>query len=56
MSAEGLNDAEDFLRVKAALEVLGVTEQERDDYFSLISAILHLGNIKFNAESENVCR
>jgi myosin-5 len=54
MPVEGVNDAEDFAKVKSALEVLGVTEEERDEYFSLISAILHLGNIKFAPDTENV--
>jgi len=44
----GMNDAEDFKTLKQAMQTLGINEEERDNIFRTLSAILCLGNIQFN--------
>uniref|UniRef100_A0A6P7GQK3 Unconventional myosin IC n=1 Tax=Diabrotica virgifera virgifera TaxID=50390 RepID=A0A6P7GQK3_DIAVI len=45
-----INDQKDFSEVKRALTTLEFTEKEQSDMFSVISAILQLGNIGFSEE------
>jgi myosin heavy subunit/alpha-tubulin suppressor-like RCC1 family protein len=43
----GHNDADEFRHFKAALTTLMVTDETQDQLFSLLAAVLHLGNIRF---------
>ncbi|CAL8314601.1 unnamed protein product [Arctogadus glacialis] len=43
----GKNEAEDFLRLMAAMEILHFTPEDKDTIFRLLSCILHLGNVFF---------
>jgi hypothetical protein len=47
ISIPGVDDGQDFLVVKKAMETLGITASERDDIFRLVSTVLMLGNIQF---------
>lgn len=46
----GIYDQNDFNEVRKALNTLEFTEQEQTEMFSIISAILHLGNVGFSEE------
>ncbi|XP_077940214.1 unconventional myosin-XV isoform X2 [Gasterosteus aculeatus] len=43
----GKNDAEDFLRLIAAMEILHFTPEDQSAIFRVLSSILHLGNVYF---------
>ncbi|XP_029292905.1 unconventional myosin-XV [Cottoperca gobio] len=43
----GKNDAEDFLRLLAAMEILHFTPDDQSAIFRVLSSILHLGNVYF---------
>ena len=45
---EGKNDEEDFRFLLSAMQVLGFTNEEQDNIFRLLSAVLHLGNVYFH--------
>lgn len=44
---EGMNDAADFNDTLAAMNVIGLSQNEQDNIFRMLSAILWLGNISF---------
>ncbi|KAL0662969.1 hypothetical protein Bca4012_099806 [Brassica carinata] len=44
---DGVNDAEEYLATRKAMDVVGISEQEQDAIFRVVAAILHLGNIEF---------
>ena len=41
------NDREDFQSLVAAMDVINFTSDERDTIFSILSAVLHMGNVYF---------
>lgn len=43
------NMSENFIRVDNILSGLGITENEKSVIYEIIAAILHLGNIRFEA-------
>ena len=47
---EGGSDEEDFERLLESLEVFGVNSSERDALWTVLAAILHLGDASFNEE------
>ena len=49
-----LDDAKDFAQTDKALGNLGMSEKERLSVYSAVAAILHLGNIKFQDNQEDV--
>ena len=48
------NDGEDFTGILAALDVLGFTADETDTVFSIVAAVLHLGNVYFGKSEVRV--
>ncbi|CAH0548019.1 unnamed protein product [Brassicogethes aeneus] len=46
-NVENINDQKNFREVTEALSTLDFTEKEQHDMFSIVAAILHLGNIGF---------
>ncbi|KAL0724721.1 hypothetical protein Bca4012_039320 [Brassica carinata] len=44
---DGVNDAEEYLATRKAMDVVGISEKEQDAIFRIVAAILHLGNIEF---------
>lgn len=46
---EGMDDAHEFLNIRRAMKVLMFSEEEHWTIFTLLAAILHLGNIRFQA-------
>nr|CAI5819201.1 unnamed protein product [Callosobruchus analis] len=55
VNIDKINDSNDFRDMKRALNTLEFSENEQDDMFYIISAILHLGNIGFS-ETEGVAQ
>lgn len=49
-NTNGIYDQKDFSEVRRALTALEFTDNEQFDMFSIISAILHLGNVGFSEE------
>jgi len=49
-----LDDAKDFLKTDKALGNLGMSESERLSVYSAVAAILHLGNIQFEDNPDDV--
>ncbi|XP_032513107.2 myosin heavy chain 95F isoform X2 [Danaus plexippus] len=45
-----LDDVEDFQRLYQALSHIGLSESEKKSVFSIVGAVLHLGNIEFEEE------
>lgn len=49
-----VDDAEEFRCLTSALNILGVTDEEQEGLWRLLSALLHLGNIRF-VENDTKC-
>jgi len=45
-----LEDKTQFENILKALDCIGFTEEEKDTLFNCISAVLHIGNIKYNKD------
>ena len=50
---EGVDDAAEFAGVKAALAAVGVDQTRQRALFSVLAAILWLGNVEFEAVSDD---
>ena len=46
-SVEGVNDKKDFEETVAAMKVMGFSDVEQREIWSIVSAVLHLGNVNF---------
>ncbi|XP_052276602.1 unconventional myosin-Ie-like isoform X2 [Dreissena polymorpha] len=46
-TVDGVDDVKDFRDTLHAMQVIGLDDQTREDVLSLVSGILHLGNISF---------
>ncbi|XP_057868018.2 myosin-9 isoform X2 [Cryptomeria japonica] len=44
---DGVNEAEEYLATRRAMEVVGISTEEQDAIFRVVAAILHLGNVDF---------
>ncbi|KAI7887840.1 P-loop containing nucleoside triphosphate hydrolase protein [Mucor mucedo] len=42
---EGVDDAEEYVKLCKSLEIMGLAEKEKIDLFRIVASILHLGNI-----------
>ncbi|XP_030630586.1 unconventional myosin-VIIa [Chanos chanos] len=49
VESEWRSDAEDYEKVRSALKILTFTERESWEIFKLLAAILHMGNVNFEA-------
>uniref|UniRef100_A0ACD5VR16 Uncharacterized protein n=1 Tax=Avena sativa TaxID=4498 RepID=A0ACD5VR16_AVESA len=49
---DGINDAEEYIATRNAMDMVGITEQEQVAIFRVVAAVLHLGNINFAKGSE----
>nr|GMD84630.1 Myosin ATPase [Ipomoea batatas] len=49
---EGLDESKEYLATRRAMEVVGINSNEQDAIFSVVAAILHLGNVEFAKGSE----
>ncbi|XP_057468174.1 myosin-17-like, partial [Actinidia eriantha] len=44
---DGVNDADEYLATRKAMDIIGISEDEQEAIFRVVAAILHLGNIEF---------
>ncbi|VFQ81338.1 unnamed protein product [Cuscuta campestris] len=44
---DGVNDGEEYLATRRAMDIVGISEEEQEAIFRVVAAILHLGNIEF---------
>ncbi|KAL9687837.1 hypothetical protein QQ045_032244 [Rhodiola kirilowii] len=44
---DGVNDSNEYLATRKAMDVVGISSDEQDAIFRVVSAILHLGNVEF---------
>ncbi|XP_013418061.1 LOW QUALITY PROTEIN: unconventional myosin-IXa-like [Lingula anatina] len=49
---EGVDEAHEFARLKQSMEIVGFSTETQRRVFSVLSAVLHLGNIEFKKKSE----
>ncbi|KAL8498156.1 hypothetical protein ACS0TY_021478 [Phlomoides rotata] len=49
---DGINDAEEYLATRRAMDIVGISEEEQEAIFRVVAAILHLGNIEFSEGKE----
>ncbi|XP_064021334.1 unconventional myosin-VIIb [Pogoniulus pusillus] len=49
ISCDGRNDAKDYAHIRSAMKILMFSDSEHWDISKLLAAILHLGNIEFEA-------
>jgi myosin V len=47
VTVDDVDDQEDFIEVCKATEILGFTADEQHWLFSVVAAVLHLGNVQF---------
>ncbi|XP_039672113.1 unconventional myosin-VIIb-like [Perca fluviatilis] len=50
---EGRDDAKDFKRIRSAMKILTFSESQCQEILKLLAAILHLGNVCFQANTQN---
>ncbi|KAJ8751015.1 hypothetical protein K2173_016196 [Erythroxylum novogranatense] len=48
----GVDDAEEYLATRRAMDVVGISEEEQEAIFRVVAAVLHLGNIEFSKGEE----
>ena len=51
-TVDGMNDEREFAAARHALQVIGISEQEQNDLFTVVASVLHLGNIQFNKRGD----
>lgn len=44
---DGVNDGEEYLATRRAMDIVGISEEEQEAIFRVVAAILHLGNVDF---------
>ncbi|XP_066306851.1 myosin-17-like isoform X3 [Miscanthus floridulus] len=47
IKVDGINDAEEYLATRKAMDTVGITDQEQEAIFRVVAVVLHLGNINF---------
>lgn len=47
-----VDDAREYMETRNAMDIVGICQEEQDAIFSVVAAILHLGNIEFAKGSE----
>ncbi|EGX49579.1 class II myosin, variant 2 [Orbilia oligospora] len=50
LDVPGIDDTKEFSETLQAMKVIGLTQQEQDDIFRLLAAILWIGNVQFREE------
>ncbi|XP_061588983.1 unconventional myosin-VIIa-like [Cololabis saira] len=53
IECDSRNDAGDFTRIRSAMKILTFSEDQFQEILKLLAAILHLGNVCFQASTQN---
>ncbi|XP_075100951.1 myosin-9-like isoform X2 [Nicotiana tabacum] len=48
----GVSDAHDYLEIRRAMDIVGISEKEQEAIFRVVASVLHLGNIEFAKGNE----
>ncbi|XP_039123360.1 myosin-6-like [Dioscorea cayenensis subsp. rotundata] len=49
---DGVDDSKEYLETRRAMDIVGISSDEQDAIFRVVSAVLHLGNIEFSEGDE----
>ncbi|XP_078168747.1 myosin-17-like isoform X2 [Carex rostrata] len=47
IEVDGINDAQEYLATRRAMDIVGISEEEQEAIFRVVAAVLHIGNIDF---------
>ncbi|KAF3775094.1 Myosin-15 [Nymphaea thermarum] len=50
---DGVNNAEEYLKTRRAMDIVGISLEDQEAIFRTLAAILHLGNIQFSPGREH---
>ncbi|KAI3961631.1 hypothetical protein MKW92_035925 [Papaver armeniacum] len=50
---DGVSSAEEYVRTKRAMDIVGISVDEQEAIFRTLAAILHLGNVEFSPGKEH---
>ncbi|KAJ4842072.1 hypothetical protein Tsubulata_039966 [Turnera subulata] len=50
---DGVSNAEEYLKTRRAMDIVGISDEEQESIFRTLAAILHLGNIEFSPGKEH---
>ena len=53
---EGCNNAEEYLKTRHAMDIVGISLETQECVFKAIAAVLHLGNITFEVVDDDECK
>lgn len=55
VTIDGVDDAADFREVDEAMDALSFKPEEKDNIFTIVAWILHLGNLRFRSIGDKKC-
>ncbi|PPD90210.1 hypothetical protein GOBAR_DD12831 [Gossypium barbadense] len=50
---EGVSNAEEYMKTRRAMDIVGISHEEQEAIFCTLAAILHLGNVEFSPGREH---
>lgn len=50
---DGVNNAEEYVKTRRAMDIVGISDDEQESIFRTLAGILHLGNIEFSPGKEH---
>ncbi|KAF3446114.1 hypothetical protein FNV43_RR11293 [Rhamnella rubrinervis] len=50
---DGVSNAEEYLKTRRAMDIVGISHEDQEAIFRTLAAILHLGNIEFSPGKEH---
>ncbi|RDY02193.1 Myosin-15, partial [Mucuna pruriens] len=50
---DGVSNAEEYLKTRRAMDIVGISHEDQEAIFRVLAAILHLGNIEFSPGKEH---
>ncbi|TKY74852.1 Myosin-15 protein [Spatholobus suberectus] len=50
---EGISSAEEYIKTRRAMDIVGISHEDQEAIFCTLAAILHLGNIEFSPGKEH---
>jgi myosin-5 len=53
---EGCSNAEEYVKTRHAMEIVGIPVETQECVFKAIAAVLHLGNVTFEAVDDDECK
>ncbi|KAJ9183640.1 hypothetical protein P3X46_007465 [Hevea brasiliensis] len=50
---DGISNAEEYMKTRRAMEIVGISHEDQEAIFRTLAAILHLGNVEFSPGKEH---